>query len=406
MKFATYESAVDWLFQQFPAYHLQGASAYNPGLKNIHELLERFHNPHQQLKFVHVGGTNGKGSVSNFLASSFIEAKVKVGLFTSPHIIDFTERIRVDGKKVESEFVRQFCENVANESWNIQPSFFEITWAMALVYFQQQGCELVVAEVGLGGRLDATNVITPLVSIITSISLDHTNLLGNTRELIAIEKAGIIKPHIPLVLGARDAEVLSVFEHKCDQENSPLLNITPIDLGLIGFQRENADLAYTAWLNLQQHFPNLTADQFIRGVQGVSQNTQFYGRMQEIAQTPLTIADSAHNPDGIRRLFEAVEQIKKGQLYLIYGTSSDKDVDELITHFPENATLFITEFSNPRAMKVDQLTKSFEKAERKTIAFHTVKDAYDLAQQLATQSDTILIFGSFFLLHDFFSNIS
>lgn len=406
MKFATYEAAVEWLFQQFPAYHLQGASAYNPGLKNSLELLERFGNPHQHLQFVHVGGTNGKGSVSNFLASSFIEANVTVGLFTSPHILDFTERIRVDGKTIEPEFVRHFCEKVANDDWKIAPSFFEITWAMALVYFQEQNCEVVIAEVGLGGRLDATNVITPLISIITSISLDHTHLLGDTRALIAGEKAGIIKRNIPLVLGAQDNEVLPVFLAKCEQENSTLLPITPIDLGLLGFQQENANLAFTAWSNLKKHFPTIDTTAFERGVQNVAINTGFYGRMQQLSAAPLILVDSAHNPDGIRRLFETIEQVKQGTLYLIYGTSSDKDVDELLHYFPEQATLFLTSFDNPRAMKTDQLKEYFEKTGRKTVVYESLVEAYASAQQLAKQSDTILIFGSFFLLHDFFSNFS
>jgi dihydrofolate synthase/folylpolyglutamate synthase len=401
-----YQEAVDWLFQQFPAYHQIGAAAYNPGFKNSEELLHRIGNPQRALQFVHVGGTNGKGSVSNYLASACIEGKVKVGLFTSPHILEFTERIRVDGQPIDQQFVADFCNLIAAESWNIAPSFFEITWAMALAYFRATNCELVIAEVGLGGRLDATNIIHPLVSVITSISLDHTQMLGDTRALIAAEKAGIIKKNVPVVCGPRDAEVLPVVEHQCAEMHATLFPTKHLDVGLIGFQQENGDLAFTAWEIIQAHFPTLTTEHFVAGVRHCAQNTGFFGRLQVIAHSPLTIVDSAHNPDGIKRLFEALQTLQTGQLHLIYGTSSDKDVAALIPYFPEGAQITLTAFDNPRSMKTDELANFFSTAQKKYRTCSSVAESVHSTQQLAKQADTIVVFGSFFLLHDFFSNFS
>lgn len=401
-----YPEAVDWLFQQFPAYHQIGAAAYNPGFKNSEELLNHIGNPHNDLQFVHVGGTNGKGSVSNFLASACIEGKLKVGLFTSPHILEFTERIRVDGQPISPQFVSEFCTQIAEKKWNISPSFFEITWAMALAYFKETNCQLVIAEVGLGGRLDATNIIQPIASIITSISLDHTQLLGNTRQLIAAEKAGIIKFQTPVILGANDSEVLPVFQQKCKEEDTCIIPTKHIDLNLLGYQIENCDLAYTAWEIIQNHFSGLSDAHFERGVENCAVNTGFTGRLQIIAQLPLTIIDSAHNPDGIKRLFEVITVLQRGKLHLIYGTSSDKDVNALLPYFPANGEIYLTEFDNPRSMKVEDLSAIFSEAQKKHINFNSVSECYLTVQQLAKQEDTILIFGSFFLLHDFFSNFS
>lgn len=400
-----YSETIDWLFQQFPAYHNLGAQAYNPGLKNIEELSAFFGNPEKGMRFIHVGGTNGKGSVSNMLASILMESGEKTGLFTSPHLFDFTERIRINGKTIDEQFVIEFCEKVRNHSWNIAPSFFEITWMMALSYFQQNKCSIVVAEVGLGGRLDATNIIQPLISVITNIGLDHVNILGDTRAQIAFEKAGIIKKHVPVVLGEKDPETFPVFESKAaEMETEIILPKTDIRLpkGIIGYQVGNYGIVSTVCDYLETL--GFAVDQPIRekGIQNLKKNTGFFGRMEVISQEPLIIVDCAHNAEGIHALFHSVKTLTNGTLHCIYGTSSDKDLDAILQEFPSEAHFYFTTFSNPRSAKLEDLQQKTDSFTEKKLFFNSPVKALQKAQESANKADTILIFGSFFLVHDFF----
>lgn len=400
-----YSETIDWLFQQFPAYHNLGAQAYNPGLKNIEELSAFFGNPEKGMRFIHVGGTNGKGSVSNMLASILMESGEKTGLFTSPHLFDFTERIRINGKTIDEQFVIEFCEKVRNHSWNIAPSFFEITWMMALSYFQQNKCSIVVAEVGLGGRLDATNIIQPLISVITNIGLDHVNILGDTRAQIAFEKAGIIKKHVPVVLGEKDPETFPVFESKAaEMETEIILPKTDIRLpkGIIGYQVGNYGIVSTVCDYLETL--GFAVDQPIRekGIQNLKKNTGFFGRMEVISQEPLIIVDCAHNAEGIHALFHSVKTLTNGTLHCIYGTSSDKDLDAILQEFPSEAHFYFTTFSNPRSAKLEDLQEKTDSFTEKKLFFNSPVKALQKAQESANKADTILIFGSFFLVHDFF----
>ena len=400
-----YTETIDWLFQQFPAYHNLGAQAYNPGLKNIEELSAFFGNPEKELRFIHVGGTNGKGSVSNMLASILTESGEKTGLFTSPHLFDFTERIRINGKTIDEQFVIEFCEKVRNHSWNIAPSFFEITWMMSLSYFQQNKCSIVVAEVGLGGRLDATNIIQPLISVITNIGLDHVNILGDTRAQIAFEKAGIIKKHVPVVLGEKDPETFPVFESKAaEMETEIILPKTDIRLpkGIIGYQVGNYGIVSTVCDYLETL--GFAVDQPIRekGIQNLKKNTGFFGRMEVISREPLIIVDCAHNAEGIHALFNSVKTLTNGTLHCIYGTSSDKDLDAILQEFPSEAHFYFTTFSNPRSAKLEDLQEKTGSFTEKKLFFNSPVKALEKAQESANKADTILIFGSFFLVHDFF----
>lgn len=400
-----YSETIDWLFQQFPAYHNLGAQAYNPGLKNIEELSAFFGNPETELRFIHVGGTNGKGSVSNMLASILTESSEKVGLFTSPHLFDFRERIRINGIPVDEQFVIEFCEKVRNHSWNIEPSFFEITWMMALSFFRQNNCSLVIAEVGLGGRLDATNIIRPLISVITNIGLDHVNILGETREKIAFEKAGIIKQGIPVVLGEVDPETFPVFESVSKALHaSILLPDTDISLpdGIIGYQTGNYHIVSAVCDYLQEKGFSCDQETREKGIRNLKSNTGFFGRMEVIAQAPLTIVDCAHNAEGIHALIHSVEALNQGTLHCIYGTSSDKDLDAILDEFPENAHFYFTTFSNPRSTKLEDLKEKAGSRVEKKYFFNSPLTAYKQAQESANKADTILIFGSFFLVHDFF----
>jgi dihydrofolate synthase/folylpolyglutamate synthase len=400
-----YTETIEWLFQQFPAYHNLGAQAYNPGLKNIEELSAFFGNPEKEMRFIHLGGTNGKGSVSNMLASILTESGEKTGLFTSPHIFDFTERIRINGKTIDEQFVIEFCEKVRNHSWNIAPSFFEITWMMALSYFQQNNCSIVIAEVGLGGRLDATNIIQPLISVITNIGLDHVNILGDTRAQIAFEKAGIIKKHVPVVLGEKDPETFPVFESKAaEMETEIILPKTDVRLpkGIIGYQVGNYGIVSAVCDYLETL--GFAVGQSIRekGIQNLKKNTGFFGRMEIISQEPLIIVDCAHNAEGIQALFNSVKALTKGTLHCIYGTSSDKDLDAILKEFPSEAHFYFTTFANPRSAKLEDLQQKTDSFTEKKLFFNSPVKALQKAQESANKADTILIFGSFFLVHDFF----
>lgn len=400
-----YSQTIEWLFQQFPAYHNLGAQAYNPGLKNIEELSAFFGNPEKHTRFIHVGGTNGKGSVSNMLASILTESGEKVGLFTSPHLFDFTERIRINGIPVEQQFVIEFCEKVRNHAWNVQPSFFEITWMMALEYFSRNTCSIVVAEVGLGGRLDATNIITPLISVITNIGLDHVQILGNTRAEIAGEKAGIIKKSVPVVLGETDDETFPVFKSRADKQASHILIPDPgtmIPKEIIGYQTGNYRMVSTVCDYLLTL--GFTTDQETRekGIRNLKTNTGFFGRMEIISEKPLLIADCAHNAEGIQALMNAVSSLNKGQLHCIYSTSSDKDLDAILKMLPSEAHFYFTTFSNPRSIALEDLRQKTAASIKNAIFFHSPVEALKNAQESANKEDTIIIFGSFFLIHDFF----
>jgi dihydrofolate synthase/folylpolyglutamate synthase len=400
-----YTETIDWLFQQFPAYHNLGAQAYNPGLKNIEELSVFFNNPEKELRFIHVGGTNGKGSVSNMLASILTESGEKTGLFTSPHLFDFTERIRINGKTIDEQFVIEFCEKVRNHSWNIAPSFFEITWMMALSFFQQNNCSIVVAEVGLGGRLDATNIIQPLISVITNIGLDHMNILGDTRAQIAFEKAGIIKKHVPVVLGEKDPETFPVFESKASEMEAEIFlpkQVIQLPKGIIGYQVGNYGIVsavceYLETLGFAVGHPIRE-----KGIQNLKKNTGFFGRMEVISQEPLIIVDCAHNAEGIHALVNSVKTLTKGTFHCIYGTSSDKDLDAILKNFPSGAHFYFTTFANPRSAKLEDLRKKTDSFTEKKDFFNSPVKAFEKAQESANKADTILIFGSFFLIHDFF----
>ncbi|MDR0802418.1 folylpolyglutamate synthase/dihydrofolate synthase family protein [Fluviicola sp.] len=400
-----YSKTIEWLFQQFPAYHNQGVQAYNPGLKNIEELSTFFGNPEKKLRFIHVGGTNGKGSVSNILASILTESHEKVGLFTSPHLFDFTERIRINGIPVEQQFVIEFCEKIRNHTWNIQPSFFEITWMMALEYFSRNKCTIVIAEVGLGGRLDATNIITPLVSVITNIGLDHVQILGSTRLEIAAEKAGIIKESVPVVLGEIDDETFPIFKSAADKQTSRILIPDPetiIPKEIIGYQIGNYRIVSTVCDFLVTIGFTCGPETRVKGIHNLKANTGFFGRMEIISEHPLIIADCAHNAEGIQALMSAVSSLNKGRLHCIYSTSSDKDLDAILKVLPSEAHFYFTTFSNPRSIALQDLKEKTGNSIKNAIFFHSPLKAFKAAQESANKEDTILIFGSFFLIHDFF----
>ncbi len=396
--------ALDWLFQQFPSYQLIGSKAFKPTLENSRSILEYLDHPEKDLKFVHVAGSNGKGSVSSYLASILTESGLRVGLFTSPHIVHFSERIRVNGKPIPDIEVEAFVNNVRETELPFSPSFFEITFGMALQHFRKEQCEICIIETGLGGRLDATNVISPELSVITSISLEHTDMLGDTVEAIAAEKAGIIKSNTPVILGKGCSSVYEVFERKAVELNANVFKATTSSVFdnhfKAPYQRENFSCVIEAIKILPYSISNDTIE---KGIQAVSTNSGYAGRLQVVQSKPAVIFDVAHNPDGIKSTLEVILSELEGDLYIIYGSSKDKDVKSVAKIFPNSAIVHATQFSNSRSLSMDEMKSVFDETNLKSIAYYTdANKALDDAKQLANPEDTIVALGSFFLLSDFF----
>ena len=400
----TYQQTVDWLFAQLPNYQLQGAAAYKPGLDNIQQLLKLTGNPEKGLRFFHVAGTNGKGSVSNMLASVMQENGYKTGLFTSPHLHDFRERIRINGQLVSEDFVIDYVARYKDAWTALNPSFFEITTAMAFEAFRQNGCEICVIEVGLGGRLDSTNVITPEVSVITNIGLDHTAFLGDTLAKIAFEKAGIIKENIPAVIGEWNDETLPVFKSVALQKNAELIFTQPqtgYETDLRGsFQQKNLSTALTALNALTQKSWKLDETKTRSGLLHVSQNTGFKARFQKLGDHPLIIADAAHNEDGVRVFFNEINQLKFENLHLIYGAANDKDVRSIFQLFPKNAHYYFSEFDSKRTLKLDEFRKIATDFLLQASFFTKSSEAFATAKKNADAKDLIAVFGSFYLVQE------
>ncbi|MCE2711011.1 MAG: bifunctional folylpolyglutamate synthase/dihydrofolate synthase [Cryomorphaceae bacterium] len=404
-----YTESLDWLFSQFPSYQTQGASAYKPDLGNIEALCSLLGNPEKSLRFIHVAGTNGKGSVSCMLASILKESGERTGLFTSPHIIDFRERIRINGEVIPEEDVINFCKLIQEISKDLQPSFFEITFAMALWHFKRSKCSICVIETGLGGRLDATNCVMPLVSVITNISLEHTQFLGNTLSAIAREKAGIIKPSIPVVIGECLSESEPVFQEVAMQKNAQLIDCSGLpfseeyDLPLLGdYQKTNFRTVLQTLEVLKMYDLTCSREAIQSGLSNLHKNTGFFGRMQLIQKEPLILLDVSHNAAGIQQTLDTIHKLNKGKLHLIYGSSSDKDVHSIVKLFPSNASVAFCTFKNLRSLTVEE----FEKLNDEFCVKHPIYEDLnmaieDISLKLDSQ-DTLLIFGSFFLIADYF----
>lgn len=406
MQIHTYLEATDWLFKQFPSYQAIGAAAYKPSLDNIHLLCVAFGQPQDELRFIHIAGTNGKGSTSSMLASILTESGEKVGLFTSPHITDFRERIRVNGEVISEVAVIDFCNAVQAANLAFEPSFFEITFVLALLHFKQEECSVCVIETGLGGRLDATNIIVPELSIITNISIEHTQFLGNTLAKIAGEKAGIIKRNVPVIIGEFHAETHPVFLRVAEEQHAEITVVEEMHhafrLPLLGdYQQRNLATVLTA-LRVWKKDVLLSPETIQRGLDKLKNNTGFFGRMEIIAEHPLVLLDVSHNLDGVVKTLKAVEQMNKGILHLIYGTSADKDYAEIIAQFPANAWVYFCTFSNQRSLKREDFSRISLVNGKKPFIFDEVKVAIKEVQAVANKEDTILVFGSFFLVSDFF----
>jgi dihydrofolate synthase/folylpolyglutamate synthase len=407
----TYKESISWLFNQFPAYQNVGVAAYKPDLDNVLALCKYFKVDYSKLKFIHVAGTNGKGSTSNYLASILQESGTKTGLFTSPHILDFRERIRVNGEMISEQKVLEFCKLIQTTNFDIKPSFFEITWVLALIQFIESDCDICVIETGLGGRLDATNIINPILSVITNIGLDHTAILGNTLAEIAFEKAGIIKRAIPVVLGEKNQETKAVFGSKALEMQTEIYfsedfkfenTFFPLESYLA--QNEKTVRASIAILNKIGF--NVSEENILSGLKNVYLNTGFYGRFQQIQEKPKIILDAAHNKHGIEMLLKSISKLKCDKLHIIYGASNDKNLEEIVALFPSEAQLYLTSFSNMRSFSYQELM-AFQLDNKKIQKIYpTIHEAFIEVQTSVNENDMLLITGSFFLLSDFFAFFS
>ncbi|MDG1841660.1 MAG: bifunctional folylpolyglutamate synthase/dihydrofolate synthase [Crocinitomicaceae bacterium] len=397
----TYKKSIDWLFQQFPNYQKQGKKAYKADLTNISKLLSLLNLDNNNLKFVHVAGTNGKGSVCCMLASTLSESGYKTGLFTSPHLLDFRERIRINGSKISKEEVISFCEKVKNLDFN--PSFFEITFAMAIEHFVNEKCDICIIEVGLGGRLDATNIITPILTAITSIGLDHTDILGNSLSEIAKEKAGIIKKEIPLVLGEKNTtkEIMHIAKEKdcLVLETKKITNsvLPPFDYG---YPFENAKTAFACLKELNKLGFKSNQTHFKNGLKNIQENTGYKARLEILKKNPTIIFDGGHNVQGIEQSLLYIKQKHKGNIYLIYGSSKDKDHNAIFNALPKDSPIYLSPFKSERSLRQKDLIQIKNKYQKNAIICKDVNEAILKSSEKSNKGDCIFIFGSFFLYEE------
>lgn len=419
----TYKETLDWLFAQLPMYQREGQAAYKANLDNTLKLDAHFQHPHHHFKSIHVAGTNGKGSVSHLLASILQEAGYKTGLYTSPHLKDFRERIKVNGQMIGEDYVTRFVSQNKELFATIQPSFFEMTVAMAFKYFADEQADIAVIEVGLGGRLDSTNIITPLASVITNISFDHMALLGDTLPKIAAEKAGIIKPGIPAIIGTEDSAYDFVFKEKAAICKAPLtfassewntrqnpdktynfhhrtgIAFENIESELKGdYQRKNIPVVLETILSLRNDGLQISDRNIRAGIAKAVRNTGLLGRWQQLATAPYTICDTGHNIDGLTEIVAQLKTCKYDKLHIVIGMVSDKDVSSILSILPKEACYYFCKASIPRAMDEHLLAEKAKTAGLSGNIYSTVIQAYEAAKQNASPQDMIYIGGSTFVV--------
>ncbi len=421
-----YPETLDFLFNQIPFFQQSGSSAYKPGLQNIEALDAWCGSPHRNYPTIHVGGTNGKGSVSNLIASVLQEAGYKTGLYTSPHLKDFRERIRVNGQMIPEQHVVDFVEHFQHECSVVEPSFFELTTEMAFQWFAEEKVDVAVIEVGLGGRLDSTNIIQPDVSVITNISFDHMALLGDTIEKIAFEKAGIMKKGVPVVIGKAEGEVKAVFQTHSEEVGSPLFWASiefPTKLGkdlhnntlinceggihlyndipcaLSGmYQMENAATVLSLVEQLRIKKYNIKDEAVYKGFSNVLLNTGLRGRWETLSQQPHVICDTGHNVAGIRFVTEQLRQTPHENLHFVVGMVNDKDVSGVLKLLPKDALYYFTKASIPRALHENELALLAERFGLKGTTYPTVMEALNAAKKECRPNDLVFVGGSTFVV--------
>lgn len=423
----TFQEATEYIYNTAPLFQNIGAGAYKEGLENTHLLDEHFHHPHTKYRTIHVGGTNGKGSVSHTLASILQNAGYKVGLFTSPHLLDFRERIRVNGEKIPEERVIRFVEEEKTFFEPLYPSFFELTTALAFQFFEEEKVDVAVIEVGLGGRLDCTNIIHPDLSIITNISFDHIQYLGDTLEKIATEKAGIIKTDVPVIIGETNghSEVRDVFLQKAESVGTRIVFADGRDevlqfsqapekgilyqtrsygelYGELGglCQEKNTATILAAIEELKIIGYKLEEENIREGFANVCKNTGLMGRWQTLGENPKVICDTGHNVGGLQYTVQQLQTTPHDKLHIIIGMVSDKDIHTVLSMLPKNAIYYFTQASVKRALLVEEFAKIAREAGLKGAEYPNVETAFENAQKNAQREDLIFVGGSTFIVAD------
>lgn len=424
----SYKETTDWLFSQLPMFHRVGKSAYKADLETSMLLDRHLGFPHRNFHSIHIAGTNGKGSVSNMLAAVIQQAGYRVGLYTSPHLIDFRERIRINGEMIPKKDVVAFVDEHKALFEELKPSFFEMTVAMAFDYFSKQDIQVAVVEVGLGGRLDSTNIIDPVLSVITNISFDHMDLLGDTLAKIAVEKAGIIKPGIAAVIGDKDKETRRIFESRAAYQGSPIYfandyfqvpfsiisgdnrqyfqvlkgkkSVYPeLYSDLLGFvQRKNLPVVLEVLELLKMREWHISDIDIYEGLSKVKSITGFSGRWEIIGQNPKTVVDTAHNIDGIRQVVYQVENTRFNKLHIVYGAVNDKEIDKILQVLTVDARYYFTMAAIPRALDVKVLAAKAAFYGLQGSVHQTVKEAVATARKAAGQDDLVLVTGSTYVV--------
>ncbi|MBK7182228.1 MAG: bifunctional folylpolyglutamate synthase/dihydrofolate synthase [Bacteroidetes bacterium] len=423
-----YQQTLDYMYSQLPMFQRIGSAAYKDNLDNTIAICKLLNNPETKFKSIHVAGTNGKGSTSHMLASILQSAGYRVGLYTSPHLKDFRERIKINGELIPENYVIDFVSTYKNDFEKIQPSFFEMTVGLAFDYFANSNIDIAVVEVGLGGRLDSTNVITPELSIITNISFDHTALLGNTLEKIAIEKAGIIKKGIPVVIGETHPETKSIFEtkskyasivfadqlfetkkiHLDNKENfflemdvfkNEAMYLEKLQSELLGkYQQKNIPTVLAAIEQLATKGFSITEQHIREGIKTVIRQTGLLGRWQILSTTPLTIADTGHNEAGIKEVLDQIQLTPHQQLHFVIGMVNDKDITTILKMLPKNAIYYFCKAAIPRALPAKELAEQANSIGLNGKTFNSVKEALTTAQNSAKQKDLVFVGGSTFIV--------
>ena len=433
-----YKETCNYLFTQTPMFEKQGVGGYKEGLENTLALDEHFGHPHKNFRSIHIAGTNGKGSCAHTIAAILQQCGYKVGLYTSPHLVDFRERIRINGQPIPENYVVNFVEKEREFFEPLNPTFFELTTALAFQYFREMQIDIAVIEVGLGGRLDCTNIITPILSVITNISLDHTQLLGNSLEQIAMEKAGIIKNGVPVVIGEALPETRPIFEAIAEENKAPIIfaedqpevlhaelqsmnmlystrsygKITGELCGL--YQEKNANTILWAIRELEDagymyRFTNnsksLTKGREVKaGFKNVCEITGLKGRWQAVSKTPTIVCDTGHNTAGWQYLSQQLSQVKCKNMYIVFGVVEDKDVDGIMALLPKSATYFFTKANNQRAVSEHVLHMMGQQLGLTGSTYPSVVEAYQAAKSKAESDDFVFIGGSSYVVAEFLKN--
>ena len=422
-----YQEAISFLYAQLPVFHRVGKKAYKPGLMNVKALCDRLDNPQHQFNSLHIAGTNGKGSSSHFMSSILQEHGYKVGLYTSPHLKRFTERIKINGQEIPENWVSHFVNIHQSHIQEIQPSFFEWTVAMAFSYFAEQQVDYAIIETGLGGRLDSTNIISPLACLITNIGYDHQDVLGESLFEIASEKAGIIKKGVPVTMSEYQEETHAVFEQQAQACQSALIfankeikaesiamgehltfkvsqyhgweniHVKSPYVGMYQIQNIIGVLAWSLQMTEAGIIP-LNQKDWERGIERVAKNTGLKGRFEILDQKPWLIADTAHNEHGLRLLIQQIEGMSTGRLYIILGMVADKDIQRALQVLPKQANYFFCQSGNPRSLSAEELQEKAKNNELIGICVKEVNEAIGMARLLANENDVILVTGSTYMV--------